>query len=1216
MFIQEKLKTDFLNQIESLKNQSDDPKIQWLETKALKIFNQQVDRSDLPKLARDIEKLGPSEQQQAISDIYANVLIDNIDDKELKEFCTKHGIKGKALENVMELAPSLKGLNLAQLAETLKDPEITTKILAYENPELTPIALILLSHIPDPHDGTLFTSRNFKVVMKKLSEKIHDSAQKAVLNKIATISTTEEQVLHFVRTANQFSSVNPDEKWELLQSLLKKVVDTEESIAYQLSSMKWLTDSQFLELLPRLTSEGNTNNWGALAGSLQHLDLSPATKKYFFQQALDKASPKLVENIEYFNDCIDENDRNQLRERIMNSENAAIIFPKLDQFQMGEKEQSELLAAILKNRKRDPRELLNNLQYLTAISQDELYDAFTHIIRRAEFPARMLLVAAKPLDMLDPKRHMDLAKVYLTRGYTDVLFQQFHKLTGIPPEKHTEIVEMVIERTPSFSETIMMSIEHLTGLDSDTRFKLAKLYAQHTKNQLNLEATLKDKIPQLNEQQWTEIREIILNRNDATGMACIIQNIGNYSGNDPKKCAALCWKVLKNPSLYSCGGLVRNLMAPGMEELSKTFFDELLKELPYIMKPISAKMKSEDLLYVFKFYRKCQKMSYSKEEISLREFLLEDLLKLHSPDLKNLVFENIFEKNITLPTKEINTKPIAAYIKTTETYKDLTKEQKDKLNKLSNEKSPTKRKKILEKADDLPDNLVNEIEQRHKKATLKKYIRICVENYLEDPPTSLLDIASNSRLYRDGQMQVKYLRLIEALGDSTHENKNDVINNALTPWLKKIQKESREFNRYLRKIITLFKLEKEEELSNTLTQNEDSKTATKNVEALFTEIFIHEFKVDATENFATQYEKTFGNKQIFRDESTIEYLATLKSANERRGGFSTPLRALQLFVNHVLSGDWLQFRKDSDNAPVYDSITESHPGFTKSWSQEKIFKASEVISQEEAKYKEIAPKEFLKEKIIDFKHFSKTDDIPKVIAWLKDESDLPTTSSSMIEQLLINYVNAPNDFTRISVLEQIEVWQETKAQDEFLNDIQTLIRKMKAKGKEQPIEGCTIEFTKSPFDFLAQGTEIQGSCQRVDGSAEFNQGLATRLISEDSGLMVVKSPDGKMVGRALLRLMKDEAGNPCVFVERYYSNPGYSWSEDALTKTISKMAKEWKIPVLTKTPGKHFEGDIHYPGNGHPDYVDANQLGIQVGKYLIRPPLYYFSGSTPVSDQG
>ncbi len=91
---------------------------------------------------------------------------------------------------------------------------------------------------------------------------------------------------------------------------------------------------------------------------------------------------------------------------------------------------------------------------------------------------------------------------------------------------------------------------------------------------------------------------------------------------------------------------------------------------------------------------------------------------------------------------------------------------------------------------------------------------------------------------------------------------------------------------------------------------------------------------------------------------------------------------------------------------------------------------------------------------------------------------------------------------------------------EFVNVINALLTnlgKMESQGGEYLILN-----TGDLQDLLLCGTEVSGSCQRVDRSPSLNKGLLGYLLDGKHRMIAVKDPDtGKIAARTIIRLLWD-----------------------------------------------------------------------------------------------
>ena len=182
-----------------------------------------------------------------------------------------------------------------------------------------------------------------------------------------------------------------------------------------------------------------------------------------------------------------------------------------------------------------------------------------------------------------------------------------------------------------------------------------------------------------------------------------------------------------------------------------------------------------------------------------------------------------------------------------------------------------------------------------------------------------------------------------------------------------------------------------------------------------------------------------------------------------------------------------------------------------------------------------------------------------------------------------------------------------QSQQEILNDINTIlgelipipefqndIRALQTKAlKLTSYKGYEILDTDHPNDLLLLGTEVAGSCQRVDGSADLNKGLLAYLLDGKHRAIVIVSPSGEIVARSLLRLLLDEkTGQAILFQEVVYPKNTTTDLRKALQDMAIKRAEILNVPLVASesTQGKkdNYPNALISKGGPAPfEYVDA-----------------------------
>jgi hypothetical protein len=158
---------------------------------------------------------------------------------------------------------------------------------------------------------------------------------------------------------------------------------------------------------------------------------------------------------------------------------------------------------------------------------------------------------------------------------------------------------------------------------------------------------------------------------------------------------------------------------------------------------------------------------------------------------------------------------------------------------------------------------------------------------------------------------------------------------------------------------------------------------------------------------------------------------------------------------------------------------------------------------------------------------------------------------------------------------------------EFLNDLNSFIPTKTNASK------YTIMETDDPQDLLLIGTEIRGSCQRVEGNPELNKCLLSYLMNGEIKAIAVKSGD-KLVARSIIRLGWDPKTQRRVLLqERIYNNiAGNKEIEEAINRWAKDKAQEMGCPlVAADTSGDYppYSGEVHfYKGFAPFTYSDAS----------------------------
>ncbi len=347
-------------------------------------------------------------------------------------------------------------------------------------------------------------------------------------------------------------------------------------------------------------------------------------------------------------------------------------------------------------------------------------------------------------------------------------------------------------------------------------------------------------------------------------------------------------------------------------------------------------------------------------------------------------------------------------------------------------------------------------------------------------------------------------------------------------------------------------------------------------------------------NVSDRYEKIFAKSR--NPYGLITYAAGLKTLNDLE-----VMECLGRFVSAVFNGTFKETRYDTANNLHIKTISESHLEILKLWKQnsEKTLE----ISQEEENNKDFNTKEWLRTKLITDRHlgetkipfiedyFKATTDEDRLLVSKKLTEELEKAPSEILklQQACIVFAEAkPDNFTPL--LKEIQSCLDERT--EFAHDVNGMLQ-----GKKKT-SALKIVNTDDPIDLLLCGSDVSGSCQRLDGNPKLNKGLLGYLMDGKNRLLAIKDVKGKIVARCLLRLMWDGAG-PVIYRDRIYPEINDFRLTKALNQSAIELAKELKTPLTGPDEGIPYEKSLHALGGSAPyEYCDACH-GIQKGPYTI-----------------
>lgn len=179
------------------------------------------------------------------------------------------------------------------------------------------------------------------------------------------------------------------------------------------------------------------------------------------------------------------------------------------------------------------------------------------------------------------------------------------------------------------------------------------------------------------------------------------------------------------------------------------------------------------------------------------------------------------------------------------------------------------------------------------------------------------------------------------------------------------------------------------------------------------------------------------------------------------------------------------------------------------------------------------------------------------------------------------------------------------ADGQFKRDLEDLKGLLNAKPLS--INSLKVVDTDDAEDLLLCGTEITGSCQRVDGDPILNRALMGFVVDGKYRMLAAKGDDGRLAARRILRLLCDSNGRPALVLERLYANAGVQ-AGDPVDKALIDLAKKKASAMGCRllSDGQDLTIDAAQPcivasldSRAPFEYVDAHGLNVQKRRYAM-----------------
>ncbi len=311
------------------------------------------------------------------------------------------------------------------------------------------------------------------------------------------------------------------------------------------------------------------------------------------------------------------------------------------------------------------------------------------------------------------------------------------------------------------------------------------------------------------------------------------------------------------------------------------------------------------------------------------------------------------------------------------------------------------------------------------------------------------------------------------------------------------------------------------------------------------------------ESFADKYLSTLGSMRVPLAWSTY-------AAQIRETGDANLQKAFQHAIVNVLEGTHRETRYAEDSSPHITKIVEKHRDVWNRWkAPHRGTRVSLELFEEKIPF---SFQSYLRTKCNDG-HLcriggSALDFLTAVIQdpstaeekqlecqEMAAKSEDPCLSS---QDLLIRlYRENPSIEGILEKKEEIENAIGALIGYEIANDLRGLLEELT---RNRQVQELLLIDTDDWQDLLLSGTEVSGSCQRVDGTPHLNKCLLAYMIDGKNRMLAMKEErSGKIQARALFRILWDpEKEEPVLFLDRIYPSP----CPPAYKKALEGLAKQ------------------------------------------------------------
>ncbi len=386
--------------------------------------------------------------------------------------------------------------------------------------------------------------------------------------------------------------------------------------------------------------------------------------------------------------------------------------------------------------------------------------------------------------------------------------------------------------------------------------------------------------------------------------------------------------------------------------------------------------------------------------------------------------------------------------------------------------------------------------------------------------------------------------------------------------------------------------------------------------------FMERFGLADTDDFFPIFLKF---QESFRSKDAIfTYAATIERLPPYEKELCKPI--LQSYVQGIFDGSFKERRYEKKNNPHLQEVFKD-PTLEELWKKGAEYSLESFLSEDKGSFKEDKSIDFLAffiEKIMRDRHFSK-DSIPYVADVLENAISLEESLKKVKEAIKSSengakVVNLGIQEKMLQLMEPDISSEDTirilknlicrlsriNPEVELINDLEGKLATLKEVATNRPqqlYDDWKVVDTDDPALLLVLGSEVSGSCQRVDRDPHISKCLLGYLMDGKNRVVAVVNDKGEIQARCILRLLWDKKSScPILLQDRIYSQAQCPTQiVDVLNQACLKRARELNLTLLSEKPGnKVYPNPVHSLGSMAPfEYVDADELGVTEGQWFL-----------------